>query len=263
MWGGWAAWGSGHHPRPQPPDFRAHRPRPLRRGSPVSVARSPGRRGPDAPRREWGGQGNRTPTQAESDKPGLRAPAAAAPTNPWRIGHGARSLQRAPRNTTARGRARAAPAPWATKLDRALGGRSPRPAAPARLGLDADAVPTRRPRAAAGPLDGSETGCVFPHSCMRKRVCTRLWAQRTPTHAHVHPRTHRPVSLGSAWDPGLPSPRKLSCPGQHGGPCPAAPLKRQVPSVHPRAGSAAAEGIGHSSSPGSGGTRRLPAVSAL
>ena len=109
MWGGRAAWGSGHHPRPQPPDFRAHRPRPLRRGSPVSVARSPGRQGPDAPSREWGGQGNRTPTQAESDKPGLRAPAAAAPTNPWRIGHGARSLQRAPRNTTARGRARAAP----------------------------------------------------------------------------------------------------------------------------------------------------------
>ena len=253
---------------PPPPDFRAHRPRPLGRGSPVTVARSPGRRGPDAPSRQWGGQGDRMPTRAESDKPGLGAPAAAAPTNPRKIDHRARSLQRALSNIAARGRARAAPGlpgrpSWTALWGAARPGRQLLPGC----------VWTQM----SAPQDGQ--GQREAHETGRKRAASSHTAARVRVFVmpvgttHTHTRTRAPMytpaclprcclgpwaSLGA-----LPSPRKLSCHGQHSGPCPAAPLRKLVPCALPRASSAAAEGTGHISSPGSRGTRCLPAVSTL
>lgn len=147
----------------------------------------------------------------QSQKPGLGA---RRPLRPQTLGgESTVTTARAQQHRRQGARTSSPGAPWAAKLDRALGARSPRLAAPARRRLDADAGPTRRPGAAAGPRDKLET--VFPHSCTLMRVCTCPWAKRTDTHTHthVHPHTHWPVSLGAAWGPGLSRSAQWTLPG--------------------------------------------------
>ena len=64
--------------------------------------------------------------------------------------------------------------------------------------------PHKTARGSGRPTRRVGNGLRLPTQLHVYACLSCLWAQRTPTHAHVHPCTHRPVSLGAAWDPGLP-----------------------------------------------------------
>ena len=137
------------------------------------------------------------PARAESDRPGL-----GAPTHPQSI-------------HPERGHASALPAtpPLGGRLDRALTGRSPRPAASGHR---------CRPHKTArgGGRNAHEMGrrrAARVHACVDTPV-----GKRTPTPTHVHPRTHQPISLALPGTPGalppeaqLPWSAEWTPPGAH------------------------------------------------